>query len=283
MAFRLKTPIDEQKVNLFYTQVINFFETIISLMNIKFFSIILFLIVNTSSSIAQQLVVTEILPPYQFYQENNVLSGFSVDVMEEIFKITGDDIDLQVLPWARAYRKALNQPNTLIFSLSRSLSREKSFIWGGKLMKEDVYAWGLKEKFKTPITHIEQLRKYKIAITNASSTGQHFQQQKYPFIYAVGSPEQSFKMLYLNRVDIITGTKSTLEIRAKKLNFDMSKLKKIIQLSATNHDLYFAFSLNSDEDIVTKYLDAYKIIEQNGTLAKLKNKWQVHKPIQFTK
>ena len=112
--------------------------------------------VNTPSSIAKQLVVTEILPPYQFYQVNNELSGFSVEVMEEIFKITGDDIDLQVLPWARAYQTALTQPNTLIFSLSRSLAREKLFIWGGKLMKEDIYAWGLKVKFQTPITHIKQ-------------------------------------------------------------------------------------------------------------------------------
>ena len=63
---------------------------------------------NSTSSIAKQLVVTEILPPYQFYQENNVLSGFSVEVLEALFKITNDDADLKVLPWARAYRTALN-------------------------------------------------------------------------------------------------------------------------------------------------------------------------------
>jgi polar amino acid transport system substrate-binding protein len=230
---------------------------------------------STSSSIAQQLVVTEILPPYQFYQENNILSGFSIEVMKEIFKITGDDIDLQILPWARAYRTALSQPNTLIFSLSRSHSRENLFIWVGKLMKEDVYAWGLKEKFQAPLTHIEQLKKYKMAITKSSSPAQYFQQKKYPHLYVLSSPEQSLQMLYLNRVDVITGTKNTLKARAKKLNLDLSKLKIIIPIPAVNHNIYFAFSLNSDADIVKKYSNAYQEIKENGTLLKLRKKWQV--------
>jgi polar amino acid transport system substrate-binding protein len=140
----------------------------------------LFLMLNVSSSIAKQLVVTEILPPYQLYTENNVLTGFSVEVMAALFRITKDDIDLQVLPWARAYKTALNQPNTLIFSLSRSSSRENLFIWGGKLTTEEVYAWGLKEKFKTPLTNIEQLKKYKMAIANSTSTYQYFKQQNTP-------------------------------------------------------------------------------------------------------
>jgi polar amino acid transport system substrate-binding protein len=182
---------------------------------------------NTSLSVAQQLVVTEILPPYQFYQENNVLSGFSVEVLEALFEITGDDTDLQVLPWARAYRTALNQPNTLIFSLARSLSREKLFIWGGKLTTEDIYAWGLKENFQTPVTHLDQLRKYKIAIANSTSMYQYFKQKKHPNIYEIVSQEQALKMLYLNRIDIMTGTKNTLKARAKKLNLDFSQLKKL--------------------------------------------------------
>jgi polar amino acid transport system substrate-binding protein len=230
---------------------------------------------NTSLSVAQQHVVTEILPPYQFYQENNVLSGFSVEVLEALFEITNDDTDLQVLPWARAYRTALNQPNTLIFSLSRSLSREKLFIWGGKLTTEEVYAWGLKEKFQTPVTHLEQLRKYKIAIANSTSTFQYFKQQNYPGIYEIVLQDQGLKMLFLNRVDIITGTKNTLKARVEKLNFDFNKLKIIIPITPVNLDLYFAFSLNSDDDVVKKYRDAYEEIVKSGTLTKLKRKWDV--------
>jgi polar amino acid transport system substrate-binding protein len=244
-------------------------------MKIRYICIILFLMMNTSLSVAQQLVVTEILPPYQFYQKNNVLSGFSVEVIEALFEITDDDTDLQVLPWARAYRTALNQPNTLIFSLSRSLSRENLFIWGGKLTTEDVYAWGLKENFQTPVTHLEQLRKYKIAIANSTSTFQYFKQKNYPGIYEIVIQDQGLKMLFLNRVDIITGTKNTLKARAKELNLDFNKLKVIIPITPVNLDLYFAFSLNSDEETVKKYMDAYKKIVKNGTLAKLKKKWDV--------
>jgi len=244
-------------------------------MNIKCLLLIVFLMLNASSSIAKQLVVTEVLPPYQLYNENNVLSGFSVEVLEALFKITKDDIDLKVLPWARAYRTALNKPNTLIFSLSRSPSRENLFFWGGKLTTEEVYAWGLKENFKTPITNIEQLKKYKIAIANSTITYQYFQQQKYPNIYEIVSPNQGLQMLYLNRIDIITSTKNTLKERAKELDLDFNLLKIIIPIPPVSLDLYFAFSLNSDDKVVRKYKDAYEKIIKNGTLAKLKNKWDV--------
>ena len=244
-------------------------------MNKQYLWLVVYLMLNASSSIAKQLVVTEVLPPYQLYNENNVLTGFSVEVMAALFKITKDDIDLQVLPWARAYSTALNQPNTLIFSLSRSSPRENLFIWGGKLTTEEVYAWGLKEKFKTPITKIEQLKKYKIAIANSTTTYQYFKEQQHPSIYEIISQNQGLQMLYIDRIDIITSTKNTLKARSEKLNLDFSLLKIIIPITPVNLDLYFAFSLNTDDKIVRKYKDAYEKIIKNGTLAKLKIKWDV--------
>ena len=82
-------------------------------------------------------------------------------------------------------------------------------------------------------------------------------------------------MLFLNRVDVITGSKNTLEARAKKLNLDFSLLKVIIPITPVNLDLYFAFSLNSDVHIVRKYTEAYEKIIKNGTLAKLKKNGDV--------
>ena len=82
-------------------------------------------------------------------------------------------------------------------------------------------------------------------------------------------------MLYLNRIDIITSTKNTLKERAKELDLDFNLLKIIIPIPPVSLDLYFAFSLNSDDKVVRKYKDAYEKIIKNGTLAKLKNKWDV--------
>ena len=58
-------------------------------------------------------VVTEYLPPFQIRMIDGSLSGYGTEVIAELFKITGDTPDVQVLPWARAYANARKKPNVL--------------------------------------------------------------------------------------------------------------------------------------------------------------------------
>lgn len=77
-------------------------------------------------------IVTEHYPPYQIY-ENNKLSGISVDIVAEIQKRAGSKYPIEILPWSKAYTKALHNKDHIIFSMGRTLTREKHFQWVGPI------------------------------------------------------------------------------------------------------------------------------------------------------
>lgn len=86
---------------------------------------------SSAQSVDDLLLFTEDYPPYSFV-ENGVLQGSSVEVVLAILERLGSTLgqdSIRVLPWARAYRETLTQPNTVLFSTYRSKEREHLFKW----------------------------------------------------------------------------------------------------------------------------------------------------------
>ena len=73
-------------------------------------------------------LVTEVFPPYQ-QQSGDELHGWSVDIVRQIMQAAELPYQIDVMPWARAYKTAHSIPDTLIFSLLRTEERENEFAW----------------------------------------------------------------------------------------------------------------------------------------------------------
>jgi len=202
-------------------------------------------------------VVTEELSPYQVVKDDGTLTGVSTEIMKSLFSLTGDKFDVEVLPWIRAYKIAEKEPNVLIFSLSRTEFREGSFIWGGCLIKENIYAWAIKGHINKKIETIEDIRPYKIALSPNSNPEQYFTQLKFKHIYRLNSQDSNVKMLYKKHVDVMFSSTEDILRNAKKHNFDSQKLVKLMNVKELNSELYFAFSLGTDVEIVERYIMAF--------------------------
>lgn len=93
----------------------------------------LFFLIFTLNLFAKDYkIVTEHFPPYQIY-ENGKLTGISVEIINEIQRRAGTSYPTEVLIWDKAYSKALNNDNYIIFSMGRTLAREKNFHWVGPI------------------------------------------------------------------------------------------------------------------------------------------------------
>jgi len=218
----------------------------------------LFLLLMSINSLANDFrVVTEELSPYQIVRDDGTLTGVSTEIMKSLFRLTGDKFEVEVLPWIRAYKIAKKVPNVLIFSLSRTKFREDSFIWGGCIIKENIYAWGIKGHIKKKIETIEDIRPYKIALSPDSNPEQYFTQLKFKHIYRLNSQSSNVKMLYQKHVDVMFSSTEDILRNAKKHNFDSQKLVKLMNVKELNSELYFAFSLGTDVEIVERYIMAF--------------------------
>jgi polar amino acid transport system substrate-binding protein len=222
-------------------------------------------------------VVTEYLPPYQVKMADGSLGGYATEVINELFKITGDTADIHILPWARAYDASQNEENILIFSIAHTPKRASLFHWVGSLQFERFYFWGLKSAFShyDGSESINDLKNLHIATSNDYNTEQYLTDSGFKNIYKVVTSNQSLMMLDRNRMDIILSNELVLKSLCKSMNFEFSKLKKLSEAIELKNDLSIAFGLNTSPKLVYRFKKAYLTLKVSGKLAEIKKKWSI--------
>lgn len=214
-------------------------------------------------------VVTEYYPPYQFIDNNGVLKGCAVDLVKALFKLTKDDLKINLIPWARAYYTAKNFKNTLIFSMSRNTIREKNFYWIGKIKREKYLFWGLKSKYKQKILSEAEFKDSLIVVVKYTHNDQMLTAKGGNKLHRVTKLVQGIRMLLAHRADLLVQTAFSLKKRLKIANVDANQFIPIYELSELNSDLYIAMNLKTDIKIVQQYQKAYKYLVDNGIVNKI--------------
>ena len=90
-------------------------------------------------------IVGEHLPPSSM-MENNTVVGRETLKVREIMARAGIAYTIELLPWKRAYAQALREPDTCIFSTSRTVEREAQLRGIGPLNEAEWVLYGLAER-----------------------------------------------------------------------------------------------------------------------------------------
>ena len=122
-------------------------------------------------------VVTEHLPPYQIVRDDRLVAGSSYLLMKEVLKRAGYSVQIEVLPWARAYQTALSVKNVVIFSMTRSRERERLFHWIGKLRSLNYSFYSVKANSGVRVGSIGQALGYTVVAVRNSIEADILQQQ----------------------------------------------------------------------------------------------------------
>ncbi|NVJ97527.1 MAG: transporter substrate-binding domain-containing protein [Alphaproteobacteria bacterium] len=92
-------------------------------------------------------LVTEEQPPMNFTDpETGRVVGISTDLVSAIMREAGYDYSLVLMPWKRAYRQALLDENTCIFTTVRTPEREKLFKWVSPLFTSGWAFYGMPDR-----------------------------------------------------------------------------------------------------------------------------------------
>ena len=87
---------------------------------------------------AELTILTENLPPLNYVKDGELV-GPSVEIVREIQSRVGSRDKIQVYPWARAYKLALENENVVLFGTTHTKAREDKFKWVGPLAtKRDI-------------------------------------------------------------------------------------------------------------------------------------------------
>lgn len=214
-------------------------------------------------------VVTEDTFPVQ-YIDNGKIAGPATKLVEQVLAMSGLSYDIEVLPWARAYRLATTEPNVLIYSLARTTAREKHFKWIGRIMALDYYLYGSVDSDVNFSTTMEALKEYRIGTVRDSAVDQYLRANGFNNLTTVVQGRQNFYLFAQNRIDLFPANKSSFQAICLQYAFNCEQLKPLYKLKISSIDLFMAFSAFTDDALVKEVQSAYtKLIMQRKAALEL--------------
>lgn len=221
---------------------------------------------------AELTILTENMPPLN-YVENGILVGPSVEIVKEIQKRVGSQEQIQVYPWARAYKMALEEENVILFGMTYTKVRQDKFKWVGPLAtKRDILV--AKKGSGIKIKDLEDAKKVKRIGTLRDDTRERLL-KSYGFtnLEPVSDEQLNAKKLALGRIDLWTYKIPGLITVCDLAGVDYTEFEEVYHLREI--DLMIAFSKKTSDSIVKKWSDAFNELSADGTIMQIRKKWNM--------
>ena len=196
-------------------------------------------------------IMTEDFPPFNYNQDGKV-AGSAVDLLIQASAAAGKPIannDINLMNWARAYKAVQSGPNALLFSMTRTESRENLFKWAGPIGENRVVIWAKKSSGIAPFDNIKD-NALKVGVVRdtvgdqlmmtagASDNG----------LMRNSKPEGAAKMLISDRMKLWAYSENSgaQQLIAAGANVDDYEIVHVLKAS----QLFFAFSKDVDDSVV---------------------------------
>ncbi|KTD91938.1 MULTISPECIES: transporter substrate-binding domain-containing protein [unclassified Pseudoalteromonas] len=222
----------------------------------------LFILVLSFSTLAEKplLVVTELAPPNQVLIDGTV-QGQGTQYIRDIFKQAGLTPDIQMYPWARAYKMASEEKNTFIYSIARTAERENQFQWVGEIGRFEMGFVGLSDRTDIVINNTNQAKNYKIAMQYNDFSTQTLTKMGVEGVIT-SDIQHSYQLLLAKKVDLILDDPHYMLQYSDYFKLKPGHLKFIFKIDALTTVAYLAANKDTDTVLIEKMQTAYKEINK---------------------
>lgn len=226
----------------------------------------------SGSGVAQTLALyCEDDRPLQFVGSDGKLTGFTIEIVQEIQKRLGNNDRIQVVPWARGIDKIDNNPNTFLFSMARTPEREAAYQWIGPI-KANVYGLYAKADSTLRVTSMEEAKRLSlIGVYRNDVRDQTLTRLGFTNLDRASSNISSFKKLMMGRIPAYTDSQLGVESLALASGFQTKDVKLLFELFKS--ELYIAVSKQTDKKIVDQWNQTLDQMKQDKTFAKIEKKY----------
>jgi len=181
---------------------------------------------------SQARFVTEIMSPFQLKKAEQ-LTGFAVEIVDEIITRTQIKGEIEVYPWARAYTIALNEPNVFIFTLVKTKERLEKFVWIDEYYVATDSFYALSSRADIVINSVADAKKYITCIPRNDVGEQRLMKLGFNdnHLKKVAVQSQCLGMLHRARVDLNLFNELGIRSLSSKFNIDRNKFKRVFVVS----------------------------------------------------
>lgn len=214
-------------------------------------------------------IVTENLPPFNIAPAPGQAapSGISTDLLVALFDIVGQPIDpatIEVIPWARGYKMALDQPDIVLYSTVRTSEREPLFAWLGPIDRITMAVIGLKSR-NIKVREAAELENYVIGTIRNGAPEQLLKKAGVSDknFDPISSAENNLKKLLNGRIDLFAFLVPTAQYLLLKQGQDPGAVEVVYTLKEA--ELYYAFPKETDPALLASLQKALEALRSRGS------------------
>lgn len=202
-------------------------------------------------------------------RDGDTLVGRETDKVREMLTRAAVPHRIDLLPWKRAYTLALQNPNTCVYSTSRTPEREALFKWVGPTDEAEWVLLG-RADHKFPLRTLEDARPLRIGTYHGDARDEFLRARGFN-VEPVQNDASNPKKLMLNRIDLWA-----VGMRAGTLPPSMLELDKAIVPLLTFHrvKVYLACHRSVPDALVDKLNAALDTMRRDGSFIRLDRKYE---------
>ncbi|MBD1583052.1 transporter substrate-binding domain-containing protein [Pseudoalteromonas sp. S16_S37] len=206
-------------------------------------------------------VMTEEFPDFQYTNKEGVLVGSAVDKVKAVLQKADIDYVFSVNQWSVTYNAAQRNPNSCIFSIARSDSREQLFDWLFPISTFSTSFYGLRDK-KYNINKLDDALNYKTAVIRQNFSHLYLKERGFEedrHLIMISSFDNVFELLATRKgfIDLVILSDVQFEHKSKTEHMT-TMLEKKYTLPNFGAKLYFACNKELAPRTKSKIIEAYK-------------------------
>ncbi len=222
-------------------------------------------------------VLTEDLIPFN-YMENNKVTGFTTELVENLLEKTGIQPErgkILLWPWKRAYQTALEEKNVLLFTTTRTPERENLFKWVGPIYPRQQWMFRLRERPNIRVNTLEESKRFKIVVVENSANHQFFIKHGFESgknLIITNTWNSKINMLVAERADLASYIPLEIGFRLKQIGRKSDLVEKLFLVSG-DLQYYLSFSRKTPDDIVKRFQSELDAMKKHGAYQKILDKY----------
>ncbi|MES2128708.1 MAG: transporter substrate-binding domain-containing protein [Pseudomonadota bacterium] len=212
-------------------------------------------------------IFTEHTPPSSM-TVNGQITGFATEKVRAVMARAGIDYRIDMLPWTRALALATSQPDTCLYSTTRTSERDKLFKWVGPTHENDWTMFARADR-GIRLASLEDARKLRIGAYNGDVRGETLQGEG----FSVDSVRDNFsnpRKLMAGRIDLWV---TSLRV-GKTISRELGWPQEIVPvLTFKRTELYLACHPSVSDALIARMNSALQAMNREGVSKEIEHRF----------
>lgn len=217
------------------------------------------------------VILTEEWKPVSFAGEEGRPTGLAVEIVQEILRRLHTYDEIKIVPWARAYRMALEEPNVVVFPMTQTPEREQLFKMIGPIAIGKTTFYAKKGSSITINSFADAQQLNAIGVYRDTAAEQILTEAGFSNLEVVSSPIHNVRKLMAGRIDLLSSVNLAIGELLSEEGFSHEAVVSVYSFGENR--LYIAMSRGTSETIVQAWKRELEEMLQDGTFSRIYHKW----------